>query len=107
MNRVSFISKLLHTGGKRPLNANDLGVSSKTMKPSMMYASFEREWNKELNKPEKKRSLVMAIIRATGVGYWSLAIILFGGNIVAMFLTFSPTIVLQLFTADLHNNRAS
>ena len=104
MNRVSFISKLLHTGGKRPLNANDLGVSSKTMKPSMMYASFERKWNKELNKPEKKRSLVMAIIRATGVGYWSLAMVL---NIVAMFLTFSPTIVLQLFTADLHNNRAS
>ena len=104
MNRVSFISKLLHTGGKRPLNANDLGVSSKTMKPSIMYANFEREWNKELNKPEKKRSLVMAIIRATGVGYWSLAMVL---NIVAMFLTFSPTIVLQLFTADLHNNRAS
>ena len=86
------------------MNANDLGVSSKTMKPAVMYANFEREWEKELKKPEKKRSLVMTIIRATGVGYWSLAMIL---NIIAMFLMFSPTIVLQLFTADLHNNRAS
>lgn len=101
---MSFLSKLIQKGGKTPLVESDLGYSSITMKPKHLYANFEKEWNKQLKKDPKHRSLVTAIIDANGLGYWSVAMIL---NIVAIFLSFAPTLVLKYFVAEIENGAES
>ena len=101
---MSFLSKLLQKGGKSPLVEADLGYSSITMKPKHLYANFEKEWNKQLEKDPKHRSLVTAIIDANGIGYWSVAMIL---NIVAIFLSFAPTLVLKYFVAEIEKDEVS
>lgn len=101
---MSFLSKLLQKGGKSPLVESDLGYSSITMKPKHLYANFEKEWNKQLEKDPKHRSLVTAIIDANGIGYWSVAMIL---NIVAIFLSFAPTLVLKYFVAEIEKDEIS
>ena len=74
-----------------------MGVSSKTMKPSLLYNVFEREWEKECKKDPKKRSLLKTIIRSNGLCYWSVATII---NILSMLLNFIPTIILNLFVKN-------
>ena len=97
MIRVSFLSKLIRTASNRPLEVDDLGVSSKTMRPSLLYNAFEKEWEKECVKEPKKRSLLNVILRSNGLCYWSVAMML---NIVAIFLNFIPTIILNLFVKN-------
>ena len=58
------MSKLIRTASKRPLELNDLGVSSKKVKPAELYDAFEKEWAKECKKEPKKRSLLSAILCA-------------------------------------------
>ena len=86
------------------MEESDLGYSSVTMKPRDLYAKFEVEWNKELKKPPKHRNLISAIIRALGVGYWSVAIIL---NVVATILTMVPTVILNLFVGEIERDEVS
>ena len=62
--RVSFLSKLIRTASKRPLELSDLGESSKNVKPAKLYSAFEKEWAKECKKEPKKRSLLSAILCA-------------------------------------------
>lgn len=102
--RVSFLSKLLEKGGKTPLVEADLGYSSVTMKPKHLYERFEEEWKKQLQKDPKHRSLVTAVIDANGIGYWSVAMIL---NIVAIVLSFAPTLILKYFVAEIENGAES
>lgn len=96
--RVSFINKLFKIGRKRPLVEADLGKSSKAVKPGILYNDFAKEWNKECEKPVAKRSFFSAIIRATGKCHWAIAIIL---NILTCFLTFVPTLILNILVRDL------
>ena len=86
------------------MEESDLGYSSVTMKPRDLYAKFEVEWEKELRKPPERRKLISAILRALGLGYWSVAMIL---NIVAIFLAFVPTIILNLFVSEIEGDEVS
>ena len=95
---VSFIDKIFKIGKKRPLVEADLGKSSKAVKPDILYDDFAKEWNKECKKPITKRSFFKAIIRATGKCHWAIAIIL---NILTCFLTFVPTLILNILVRDL------
>ena len=81
-----------------------MGYSSVTMKPRDLYAKFEVEWEKELRKPPERRKLISAILRALGLGYWSVAIIL---NVVATILTMVPTIILNLFVGEIERDEVS
>ena len=99
--RVSFINKLFKIGRKRPLVEADLGKSSKAVKPGVLYNDFAKEWNKEREKPVAKRSFFSAIIRATGKCHWAIAIIL---NILTCFLTFVPTLILNILVRDLEGS---
>ena len=81
-----------------------MGYSSVTMKPRDLYAKFEVEWNKEMKRPPKHRNLISAILRAIGLGYWSVAIIL---NVVATILTMVPTIILNLFVGEIERDEVS
>ena len=99
--RVSFINKLFKIGRKRPLVEADLGKSSKAVKPGVLYNDFAKEWNKEREKPVAKRSFFSAIIRATGKCHWAIAIIL---NILTCFLTFVPTLILNILVRDLQGS---
>ena len=95
--RVSFLSKLIRTASKRPLELSDLGVSSKNVKPGDLYNAFEKEWAKECKKEPKKRSLLSAILRANGLCYWATAIII---NLINTAISFIPTMILNLFVKD-------
>ena len=86
------------------MEESDLDYSSVTMKPRDLYAKFEVEWDKELKKPPERRKLISAILRALGLGYWSVAMIL---NIVAIFLAFVPTIILNLFVSEIEGDEVS
>ena len=86
------------------MEESDLGYSSVTMKPRDLYAKFEVEWEKELRKPPERRKLISAILRALGLGYWSVAIIL---NVVATILTMVPTIILNLFVGEIERDEVS
>ena len=74
------------------------------MKPKDLYAKFEVEWNKELKKPPERRRLISAILRANGLGYWSVAMIL---NIVAIILAMVPTVILNLFVGEIERDEVS
>ena len=86
------------------MEESDLGYSAVTMKPRDLYAKFEVEWEKEMKRPPKHRNLISAIIRAIGLGYWSVAMIL---NVVAIFLAFVPTIILNLFVSEIERDEVS
>ena len=81
-----------------------MGYSSVKMKPKDLYAKFEVEWNKEMKKPPKHRNLISAILRAIGLGYWSVAMVL---NIIAIFLAMVPTIILNLFVGEIERDEVS
>lgn len=98
---VSFLSKLIRTGGKRPLVEEDLGSIGRKMKMSVLYAKLDKEWEKECKKKPEKRSFVSAMIRASGIGRWTLFIIL---NLISICLSFVPTIILNLLVSDLEND---
>lgn len=98
---VSFLSKLIKTGGKRPLVQEDLGNISRKMKMSVLYEKLDKEWEKECKKKPEKRSFMSAMIRASGIGRWVLFIIL---NLVSICLSFVPTIILNLLVSDLEND---
>ena len=97
---VSFLSKLIHTASKRPLELSDLGVSSKNVKPAELYSAFEKEWAKECKKEPKKRSFLSAILRANGLCYWMVAIIIY---LVVTVISFIPIMILNLFVSDVEN----
>ena len=94
---VSFLSKLIRTASKRPLELSDLGVSSKNVKPAELYSAFEKEWAKECKKEPKKRSLLSAILRANALYYWAAAILI---NLINTAISFIPTMILNLFVKD-------
>lgn len=91
---------MIKTGSKRPLELADLGVSSSKMKPGKLYNGFEKEWEKECEKEPNKRSLLSAIIRANGIGYWSVAVIF---NVLSTFLNFVPTLILNMFVKGMED----
>lgn len=74
------------------------------MKPGKLYNAFEKEWDKECEKEQNKRSLLSAIIRANGIGYWSVAILF---NIVSTFLNFVPTLILNMFVKGVEDGEDS
>ena len=94
---VSFLSKLIRTASKRPLELSDLGESSKNVKPAKLYSAFEKEWAKECKKEPKKRSLLSAILRANALYYWAAAILI---NLINTAISFIPTMILNLFVKD-------
>lgn len=80
---------------------DDLGATSEKLNPAKLYNAFEKEWDKEYRKEPAKRSLVGAILRSNGLCYWSVAIIL---NIVSCFLSFIPTMILNLFVKGMEDD---
>ena len=94
---VSFLSRLIRTASKRPLELSDLGVSSTNVQPAELYSAFEKEWAKECTKEPKKRSLLSAILRANGLYYWLAAILI---NLINTAISFIPTMILNLFVKD-------
>ena len=86
------------------MEESDLGYSSVTRKPRDLYAKFEVEWEKEMKRPPKHRNLISAILRANGLGYWSVAMIL---NIIAIFLGMVPTVILNLFVGEIERDEVS
>lgn len=104
MYSVSFLSKLIWTGGKRPLMVEDLGKCSTDLSAKYLYDQFEIQWEKELKKPEKKRSFFSAVFRSTGICKWITANVL---NIIAICLSFVPTIILELLVKDLESENPS
>ena len=70
------------------------------MKSSVLYSHFAVEWEKEMKKEPNKRSFTMAILQATGKCYWASGLIIY---VIAMFLSFVPVIVMNLFVEDLDN----
>ena len=97
-SRVSFLTKVINLGSKRPLEEADLGAASKLLEPNKIYNDFEKEWNVETKKEPKKRSLVMAITRSSGLCYWATAIFL---NFISILFHFVPTLVLSVFVSDI------
>ena len=53
-----------------------------------------------MKKEPNKRSFTKAILRATGKCYWATGLVIY---IIAMFLSFVPVIVMNLFVEDLDN----
>ena len=98
MGSVSFIDKVFKISKKRPLVEADLGKSSAAVKPKTLYQKFMVGWNKELEKPADKRSLLKALVGATGKCQWIFAIFL---TIVTVVLTFIPTLILNILVRDL------
>ena len=70
------------------------------MKPAKLYSAFEKEWAKECKKEPKKRSLLSAILRANGLCYWMVAIIIY---LVGTVISFIPIMILNLFVSDVEN----
>ena len=101
MGSVSFINKVFKISKKRALVEADLGKSSDAVKPNNLYHKFMKGWEKELQKPAKKRSLLRAIIGATGKCHWIFAIFL---TIVTVILSFIPTLILNILVSDLEGS---
>ena len=95
---VSFLSKLIHTGGKRSLNAADMGAVSKNQDSKKLYAIYEKQWEREEQLPEEKRSFFRAVFRCTGTWRWVVSNLL---NVVTICLSFVPTMVLNRLVADM------
>ena len=68
------------------------------LEPSKLYNAFEKAWDLETKKEPKKRSLVKAILRSSGLCYWATAILL---NFLGILLHFVPTLVLNVFVSDI------
>ena len=100
---VIFLSKLIRTGGKRPLTVDDLGAAGKDYKSSELYKKYSIEWEKEQKKKAKgkKPSFIMAMVRATGLCYWITGILLI---LVSCCLSFVPSIILNLLVSDFESD---
>ena len=105
-NSVSFLSKLIRTGGKRPLTVEDLGAVGKDDKASTLYDAYSKEWAKEQEKKKqgKNPSFIKAMVRATGLCYWVTGVILI---LVGCLLGFVPTILLNLLVSDFESDEPS
>ena len=103
---VSFLSKLIRTGGKRPLTVEDLGAVGKDYKASTLYDAYSREWAKEQEKKQngKNPSFIKAMVRATGLCYWVTGVILI---LLGCLLGFVPTILLNLLVSDFESDEPS
>ena len=84
--------------------ADDLGICSKDLSARYLYDEFEKQWEKELKQPEKKRSFFSAVFRSTGICKWITANVL---NIIAICFSFVPTIILELLVSDLESDEPS
>ena len=100
---VSFISKLIRTGGKRSLIPGDMGACSKNQDSKKLYAIYEKQWEREEQLPEEKRSFFRAVFRSTGMWRWIVSNLL---NIVAICLSFVPTLVLNRLVSDLEQDNS-
>lgn len=94
---VSFLTKLILTGGKRPLTLEDLGIPAQQDRASALYEAYDREWTEEKRRGSKA-SIMRTIIRATGSCYFWTAVLL---NIVSVLMNFIPTYLLNLLVSDL------
>ena len=106
MLSVSFLSKLIRTGGKRPLTVEDLGTPGKKDKAASLYKAYSKEWDKEQEKKKKGKqpSFIKAMVRATGLGYWIGGIVLI---LVSCCLNFVPTILLNFIVSDFESDDPS
>lgn len=103
---VSFLSKLVRTGGKRPLTVEDLGAVGKDYRASTLYEAYNREWTKEQEKKEKGKnpSFVWAMVKASGLWYWTATLLLL---LVTCCVEFVPTILLNYLVKDFESEEPS
>ena len=95
---VSFLTKLILTGGKRPLTLEDLGIPAQQDRASVLYEAYDREWTEEKKRRGNKASIMRTTIRATGSCYFWTAVLL---NVVSVLMNFIPTYLLNLLVSDL------
>ena len=69
-NSVSFMNKIFKTGSKRSLRQEDLGGMSKHINSKSLYDQFQERYKKQLQKPRKKRSIFLPIVRASNLCSW-------------------------------------
>ena len=100
---VGFLSKLITTGGKRSLIKEDLGACSKNQDSKKLYAIYEKQWEREEQLPEDKRSFFRAVFRCTGTWRWVVSNLL---NIVTICLSFVPTMVLNRLVSDMEQENS-
>ena len=94
-------------GGKRPLTVEDLGTIGHDYKAATLYEHYSVEWEKEQQRAKakgKKPSFIMAIVRTTGLWYWTVAILL---NLLVCCISFVPTIILNLLVKDFESDEPS
>ena len=96
---VSFLTKLILTGGKRPLTLEDLGIPAQQDRASVLYEAYDREWTEEKKRRGNKASIMRTIIRATGSCYFFWTAVLL--NVVSVLMNFIPTYLLNLLVSDL------
>lgn len=67
---LSFMSKMVYVGAKRPLTSKDLGQSFPGNDPKMLYDKFNVHYKKQNSKPKEKRSFFGPLCKATGFSNW-------------------------------------
>ncbi|KAK8811416.1 hypothetical protein WA158_003150 [Blastocystis sp. Blastoise] len=95
---VSFLTKMIVKGWKKPLQGEDLGEPSMRDDPSVLFERFEEHYVHESEKPKEKRGIFGSIVKATGFGRWFWSLF---GFVITIFLTFVPTLILQQLVSDL------
>ena len=108
-NSVSFMNKIFKTGSKRSLRQEDLGGMSKHINSKSLYDQFQERYKKQLQKPRKKRSIFLPIVRASNLCSWYVKNDLFFiSRFTAIFtffivicLTFLPTFIMKALINDL------
>ena len=80
-----------------------MGACSKNQDSKRLYAIFEKQWEREEQLPEEKRSFFRAVFRCTGTWRWVVSNLL---NILTIFLAFVPTVILNLLVADMEQENS-
>ena len=80
-----------------------MGACSKTLDSKYLYSIYEKQWEREEQRPEGKRSFFRAVFRSTGTWRWVVSNLL---NILTIFLAFVPTVILNLLVADMEQENS-
>ena len=108
-NSVSFMNKIFKTGSKRSIRQEDLGGISKHINSKSLYDQFQERYKKQLQKPRKKRSIFLPIVRASNLCSWYVKNDLFFISrfasvftfFIVICLTFLPTFIMKALINDL------
>ncbi|KAK8805917.1 hypothetical protein WA158_002573 [Blastocystis sp. Blastoise] len=93
-----FLSRLVYRNKNLSLTAEDLGGYYPADEPKHLYDKFMFYYEKEMKKSKEKRSLFVAVTKATNLWKWFVVMI---SSIINILLGFVPTMILQQLVRDL------